>query len=146
MVSKSLQDNSKVLFMFFLILGVHQDVINEYHNELVQFRHEYRIHQVHEMCRSIGESKRHIQILIQPVPGGEYGLRDIFRMDLDLIITQTKVNLEEDLSTNKLIKKNVNVGQWIFILDGDNIQGPIIDTQPQRLIILLHKQCQTTPR
>jgi hypothetical protein len=43
------------------------------------------------------------------------------------MITQTKTDLGEDLSTGKLIKKNVDAGQWIFILDGDSIQGPIID-------------------
>jgi hypothetical protein len=57
MVVKSLQDNTKVLLMLFLILGVDQDVANEDHDKLVQLWHEYRVHQVHEMYRSIGESK-----------------------------------------------------------------------------------------
>jgi hypothetical protein len=57
MVTKSLQNNSKMLLILFFILGVDQDVINEYHDKLVQLRHEYGDHQVHEMCRSIGESK-----------------------------------------------------------------------------------------
>jgi hypothetical protein len=57
MVVKSLQDNTKVSLMLFFILGVDQDVVNEDHEKLVQLRHEYGIHQVHEMCRSIGESK-----------------------------------------------------------------------------------------
>jgi hypothetical protein len=57
MVVKSLQDNTKVSLMLFFILEVDQDVINEDHKKLVQLRHEYGVHQVHEMCRSIGESK-----------------------------------------------------------------------------------------
>jgi hypothetical protein len=57
MVIKSLQNNLKMLLMLFFILGVDQDVIDEDHDELVQLRHEYGVHQVHEMCRSIGESK-----------------------------------------------------------------------------------------
>jgi hypothetical protein len=36
MVTKSLQNNLKVLIMLFFILGVTQDVINEDHNKLVQ--------------------------------------------------------------------------------------------------------------
>jgi hypothetical protein len=60
-----------MLLMLFFILRVDQDVINEYHDKLVQLRHEYGVHQVHEMCMSIGESKRHNQILIQPVSGRE---------------------------------------------------------------------------
>jgi hypothetical protein len=96
MVMKSLQNNPKMLLMLFFIPGVDQDVINEYHDKLVQLRYEYRFHQVHEMCRSIGESKRHNQVLIQPVPSRECSLRNIFRMDLDLMITRTKIDLGED--------------------------------------------------
>jgi hypothetical protein len=57
MVIKSLQNNLKMLLVLFFILGVDQDVIDEDHDKLVQLRHEYGVHQVHEMCRSIGESK-----------------------------------------------------------------------------------------
>jgi hypothetical protein len=56
-VSKSLQNNSEMLCMLFFTLEIDQDVINEDHDKLVQLQHEYRVHQVHEMCRSIGESK-----------------------------------------------------------------------------------------
>jgi hypothetical protein len=51
-------------------------------------------------------------------------------MDLDLMITRTEIDLGEDFSTGMLIKKNIDAGQKIFILDSDSIQGPIIDTQP----------------
>jgi hypothetical protein len=50
------------------------------------------------------------QILIQPVPGGECSLRNVFWIDLDLVIAQTEIDLGEDLSTGKLVKKNVDAG------------------------------------
>jgi hypothetical protein len=87
MVSKSLQNNSEMLCMLFFTLGIDQDVVNKDHDKIVQLQHEHGVHQVHEMCRNIGEFKRHNQILVQPVPGRECSLRDIFRMDLDLMIT-----------------------------------------------------------
>jgi hypothetical protein len=96
MVSESLQNNSEMLCMLFFVFGIDQDVINEDHDKLVRLRHEYGVHQVHEMCRSIGDSKRHNQILIQPVPGGEGSLRDIFRTDLNLMITRMEVDLGKD--------------------------------------------------
>jgi hypothetical protein len=99
-----------MLLMLFFILGVDQDVINEDHDKLVQLRHEYGVHQVYEMCRSIGESKRHNQILIQPIPSGENSLRNIFQTDLDLMITLMEIDLRKELSTAKLIKKNVDAG------------------------------------
>jgi hypothetical protein len=36
MVTKSLQNNLKMLLMLFFIVGVGQDVVNEYHDKLVQ--------------------------------------------------------------------------------------------------------------
>jgi hypothetical protein len=57
MVSKSLQNNSEMLCMLLLALRIDQDVINEDHDKLVQLRHEHGVHQVHEMCRRIDESK-----------------------------------------------------------------------------------------
>jgi hypothetical protein len=84
-----LQNNSEILRMLLFTLGIDQDVINEDHDKLVQLWHEHGVHQVHKMCRSIGESKRHNQILIQPVPGRECSFRDIFWTDLDLMITRT---------------------------------------------------------
>jgi hypothetical protein len=44
MVTKLLQNKSKMLLMLFFILGVDQDVVNEYHDKLVQLRHEYGVH------------------------------------------------------------------------------------------------------
>jgi pimeloyl-CoA synthetase len=57
MVMKSPQNNSEMLRMLLFTLGIDQDVINKDYDKLVQLRHEYGVHQVHEMCRSIGESK-----------------------------------------------------------------------------------------
>jgi hypothetical protein len=39
-----------------------------------------------------------------------------------------EINLGKDFSTGKLIKENVDAGQWIFILDGDGIQGSVVNT------------------
>jgi hypothetical protein len=121
MVPKSLQNNMKMPLMLFFTIGIDQDVVNEDHDKLVQLRHKYGVHQVHKMCRSIGESKRHNQILIQPVPGGESGLRNVLWTDLDLMITRMKIDLGKDFRTGKLIEKNINAGQWIFVLDSDDI-------------------------
>jgi hypothetical protein len=56
MVPNLLQNNVKMPLMLFFTLAIDQDVVNKEHNKLVQLQHEYGVHQVHEMCRSIGES------------------------------------------------------------------------------------------
>jgi hypothetical protein len=109
MLMKSLRYNLKMLLMFFFILGVDQNVINKYHNILIQLWHKHEIHHVHKMCRSIGESKRYNQILIQPIPSGECSFRNVLWTNLHLMITKTEINLGEDFSIGKLIKQNVDV-------------------------------------
>ena len=49
MVPKMLENNAQVLSMVLLILGINKDVINENHDELVKLRHEYRVHEIHEI-------------------------------------------------------------------------------------------------
>jgi hypothetical protein len=86
MVPKLLQNNTKMPRMLFFSLEIDQDVVNEDNDKLVQLRHEYGVHQVHEMCRSIDESKQHNQVLVQSVPGREGSLTNIFRTNLNLMI------------------------------------------------------------
>jgi hypothetical protein len=37
------------------------------------------------------------------------------------MVTQTEINLRKDLRIGKLIKKNVDSGQRVLVLDGDDI-------------------------
>jgi hypothetical protein len=94
--------------MFFFILGVDQDVINENHDKLVQLRHEHQIYQVQEMGKSIGKPKWRNQVLIKTTLGGECRFKNVIQTDLDLMITQTEFDLGEDFSTSKLIKQDVD--------------------------------------
>jgi hypothetical protein len=63
-----------------------------------------------------------------PKPDREVSLRDIFQTDLDLMITQTEIDPGKDFYTGKLIKENIDAGQWVLVLDGDGIQRPIVNT------------------
>jgi hypothetical protein len=55
------------------------------------------------------------------------------------MITRTEIDLGKDSCTGKLIKENIDAGQWVLILDGDGIQRSIVNTEYQGLIFLLHK-------
>jgi hypothetical protein len=39
-----------------------------------------------------------------------------------------KIGLGKDFSIGKLVEKNVDAGQWIFVLDSDGIQRPVVNT------------------
>jgi hypothetical protein len=145
MITQSLKHNAEMLFMLFLTFQKDQDVINEAHDKLVQLFHENWVHQLHEVSGGVGQTKRHHQILIKTVSGGESSLWDIFFTDLDLMIARTKVNLQKDLRSNPLIEQEVNAGQWIFVLHGYCVGWSVIDAQPLGLVLLQHKDSRATP-
>jgi hypothetical protein len=39
-----------------------------------------------------------------------------------------EIDLRKDSCTDKLIKENVDVGQWVLVFDGDGIQRPVVNT------------------
>jgi hypothetical protein len=48
MCPESSEDDPEVTLMIFAILEVDKDVVNEDYDKLIQFLHEYLIHEVHE--------------------------------------------------------------------------------------------------
>ena len=73
---------------------------------------KHHIHQVHESSRGIGQSKRHYQELIVPIPCPESCLGYVFTLDFQLVIPRTKVNLREDLCHLQLIKQVI---RYLFL-------------------------------
>jgi hypothetical protein len=57
MITQSLKHNAEMPLMLFLALRENQDVINEDHDKHVQLRHEYGVHQVHELSWGVGQSE-----------------------------------------------------------------------------------------
>jgi len=52
-LSEALENNARMLSMFFFIFGIDKNVVNENHDKIIQLRHEYRVHEIHEMSRGI---------------------------------------------------------------------------------------------
>ena len=90
--------------MLFFIFGVDKNVVDEHNNKLVQTLHEHLIHEIHEIGRSIRQTKTHHGVLVQSVTGGEGGLRNIRLSDTKLMITGPKVDLGKGLCSIHLIK------------------------------------------
>jgi hypothetical protein len=132
--------------MLFFILRIDKDIIDENYYELDQFWHEYRIHQIHKVSRSIYQSKGYGKILEQAITSRESHLRYIFRMIFDLMVAKPQNNLREYLSFGELIKKDIDARKRVFVLDGDSIEWSIIHAHAQRFIFPLHKDSRTTPR
>jgi hypothetical protein len=141
-----LQDNSKVLGMLLRIFGIDEDIIDKDHYELVELRHKHIVHEVHEVGWGICETKGHHQELIKTITSGESSFRNVTRSNFDLVVTRRKIDLGEDLGSSQLIKKNIDTGKRIFVLDGYYVDRPVVNTQPQTTIFLFDKESRTTPR
>jgi hypothetical protein len=143
MISQTLKDNSEMFGMFFLVFGIDED---KDHYEFVKLRHKHGVHEVHEVGWGIRETKGHYQELIKTITSGESGFRNVTRSNFDLMITRMKVDLGENFGSSQLIKKNINSGKRIFVLDGDCIERSVIHTQSQATIFLCDEKSGTTPR
>jgi hypothetical protein len=132
--------------MLLLIFGEDEDIIDKDHYKFVELRHKHGVHEVHEVGWGICETKGHYQELVESVTSGESSLRDVTRSNFDLVITRTKINLGENFGSSQLIKKNINLGKRIFVLDGYCIEQSVVNTQPQATIFIFDKESWTTPR
>jgi hypothetical protein len=146
MISQTLKDNSEMFGMFFLIFGIDEDIIDKDDYEFVELRHKHGVHEVHEVGWGIRESKGHYQELVKTITSGESSFRNVTRSNFDLMVTRTKVDLGENFGSSQLIKKNIDSGKRIFVIDGDCIERSVIHTQPQATIFLFDEQSGTTPR
>jgi Mg2+/Co2+ transporter CorC len=85
--------------MFFHTPRIYKNVVNEYHDKLVQLWHEDRVHEIHEVCQCIRQSEGHDKIFKETISCCEGCLRYIFSTNLDLMITRAEINLREHLSS-----------------------------------------------
>jgi hypothetical protein len=93
MISQTLEDNSEMFGMFFLVFGVDKDIIDKDHYEFVELHHKHKVHEVHEVGWGIRETKGHYQELVKTITSGERGFRNVTRSNFDLMVTRTKVDL-----------------------------------------------------
>jgi hypothetical protein len=146
MILQALKDNSEVFGMFLLALGIDENIIDKDHDKFIELRHEHGVHEVHEVGWGICETKGHYQELVKTITSEESGFRNVTRLNLDLVITRTEVNFREDFGSRQLIKKNIDSGKRVFVLDGDCIERSVIYTHSQATILLLDKESRATPR
>jgi hypothetical protein len=88
MVSKLLQYQMEIFFMFFFAHEVDQYVINEYPDKLVQLLHKDLVHQIYKVGWSISQSKRQHCILVQTIHRNEGRLRNVTFSYIQLILSQ----------------------------------------------------------
>ena len=55
------------------------------------------------------------------------------------MIAGTKVDFGEDTGAIQLVKKIFDFWQWVLVLDGDIIQLPVIHTEANGTVLLIHE-------
>jgi predicted oxidoreductase len=115
--------------MLLLFFGIDNNIIDEDHYEFVELRHKHRVHEVHEVGWGICETKGHHQELVETIMSGESSSRNVTRSNFDFMITRMEINLGQNSGSSQLIKKNIDSGKRIFVLDGHRIERLVIHTQ-----------------
>lgn len=108
MFPQYLKCKSKMLLMLSFQARKDKDIIDEDDHELVQIWTEDPVHQVHEHNRCICQSKWHDKELKRPISSQESDFQDINIFNSQLIVTQTKINLQKVSSSLQLIKQIIN--------------------------------------
>ena len=97
------------------------------------------MHEVHECCWRIRQSKGHHRKLKVPIPCPERCLKDICLPNPQLMVTSAKVYLGVDSRSSQLIKQVINPRQWVPILDRNSVQLSVVNAQSKGLVLLLRK-------
>jgi hypothetical protein len=126
MISQTLKDNLEMFGMLLLISGINKDIINKDQYEFVELRHKHGVHEVHKIGWCICETKGHYKELVKTITSGQGSFRNITRSNFDLVITRTDIDLGENFGSSQLIKKNIDSGKRIFVLDGSCIERSVI--------------------
>jgi hypothetical protein len=79
--------------MLFSTSRIDKYVINQDNDKLIQFFHEDLVHEVHEVSRGIGESKRNHSELVLTIASYEHHLGHVFRPNPQLIVPGPQIYL-----------------------------------------------------
>jgi len=79
---------------------------------------EDSVHIVHEQDIDVSYTERHHYVLVVPISRSESGLLHIIRLNSNLMVPRSQVDLRKHRSTVQLIHQVIYAWQRIFVLDG----------------------------
>ena len=80
------------------------------------------------------------------VASAERGLGNVFGRDANLVVAAAQVQLAEVFRSLQAIEELVHQGKRVAVLDGDVVEGTIINAHAHRAILLLHEQDRSSER
>src|SRR3954468_2502477 len=139
MLSQEGEDLSDVFAVFCVGLAEDEDVIDVHDDRLVKEGAEDVLDQGLERGGGVGETEWHHLVLVVAIAGAEGGLLDIILVDSDLVVTPTQVDLGEHLGTKEPVSEVVDEGDGEAVLDGDVVQGMVVDAHSEGAIFFFYK-------
>ncbi len=129
-----LEKHSQVLHMFVQCGTGNQMVIqvSEHKREMAK----EPIHQPLVCLSCVHETKRHEQVLKQTERGQDGGLCNVCRIHGHLVVPLDQINDREKFATMKFGWQILQWGQGIPVMDGGQIQLPVVATWSPRAVLL----------
>jgi len=81
-----------------------------------------------------------------PVSSAKGGLRNVGRLDANLVVATTQIDLTEVLRALEPVEQLVDPRQRVAVLDRDVVQRTIVDTHTHGAILLLDEKDRGTER
>lgn len=120
--------------------AIDQDVVEEDGDELAKEWAKELVHGSLESRRSVAETERHDAIFIMAGIRTESGLGDVFLGHADLMESLAEVELREARGGTELIQELINGGHRELVLDGDGVEGAIINATAPGTVLLFYEE------
>src|SRR4051812_24376350 len=145
MVSQQLQNYVKMLLVLSLRTEIDKNVVYKNDHKLTKIRLADPMHQVHEYCRCVGQTKRHDPELKLTVSSPECSFRNVGLSHPQLMIARPKIDLRETSRTTQLIEQVIDARHRILVLHCNCVQPSVINTQSECAVLLLHEEDGCSP-
>jgi len=119
---------------------VNKDVVKKDKHEPSEEGPENVVHQRLECGRSVAETEWHDEELIESIVGPERRLVDVGGQHAYLVISGAQIELGEEAGAMQLVQQLVDHRDREGILDGEGVQGPIVDVETPPAVRLLDEK------
>jgi len=126
-VPQSLEHFPQVSHMLLQGFAIDDNVIKIYNDEAIKERRKYFVHEGAKCGRCICEAKGHDKELIRTIACYTRRLWLIPFGYADLIVPTPQIELCKAPCISELIKQVIDARDGILVLDGDLVEGPIVD-------------------
>ena len=116
-----------MFLVLLLIIGIYENVIQEYKNKLVQILDENTLHETYECHRCISKTKWHLYESIMTISCPKNTLVIVLLFYSHLMIAQSQFDLQKHFGSLHLIKKIINLGRRVLVVDYHFIQLLVIN-------------------